>query len=368
MNKAFFDNKLFEGVGVETLEELEVVPAMLFLQPGEILFDESDPGDSFFLVTEGAVRISKSGRGGEHETLVTIEAGEYFGEMAMLDGRPRSARCCAVGPTWVGRMDRRSFEKLMAAAPQIAVNFSRHTVERLRHTNQHFMEQLLQGERLSLLGRMVGAMVHDFRNPMATILMGTTYLKKHREDAVSQKLASAIEEAVDRMMQMTNELLDFSRGVSKVDPQRVSVVELLKPVEEDGLARLPESGIKVILDIAYKGDLVVDRHRIVRLLLNVVTNAVEAMPEGGTLTISVAQQKRDLMFTISDTGCGMSKELAQRVFEPFFTHGKSNGTGLGMAIARSTVESHGGSIWIESQVGQGTSIFIVLPRGTPENV
>jgi signal transduction histidine kinase len=202
---------------------------------------------------------------------------------------------------------------------------------------------------------------------MATILMGTRYLKRHREDAASQKLASAIEAAVDRMMQMTNELLDFSRGVSKVDPERVSVLQLLKTVEEDALVRLPESGIKVILDIGYEGDLVVDRHRIVRLLLNVVKNAVEAMPEGGTLTISVAKLKQDLMFTISDTGCGMPNELAQRVFEPFFTHGKSNGTGLGMAIAKSAVESHGGRIWIESHVGQGTRVFVVLPVRAPES-
>jgi signal transduction histidine kinase len=367
MNKAFFKNRLFEGVAVETLDALEVVPAMLRLQPGELLFDERDPGDAFFLVTEGAVRISKLGRGGEHETLVMVEAGDYFGEMAMLDGRPRSARCRAVRPTVVGRMGRGSFRKLMAAAPQIAVNFSRRTVERLRHTNQHFIEQLLQGERLSLLGRMVGVMVHDFRNPMATILMGTTYLKKHQEDAVSQKLALAIEEAVDRMMQMTNELLDFSRGISKVDLQPVPVAELLKPVEEGALALAPqpESGINVILDIVYEGDVVVDRHRIIRLLLNVVKNAVEAMPEGGTLTISAARKEPNLIFTISDTGCGMPNELAQRVFEPFFTHGKSNGTGLGMAIAKSAVESHGGRIWIESQVGQGTSVFIALPVGTP---
>ncbi len=366
MNEAFFDNKLFEGVGVETLQGLEVVPTLQCLQPGELLFDERDPGDSFFLVIKGAVRISKSGRGGEQETLVTIGTGDCFGEMAMLDGRPRSARCCAVGPAEVGRMDAASFKKLMSAAPQIAVNFSRRTVERLRHTNQYFMEQLLQGERLSLLGRMVGAMVHDYRNPMATILMGTRYLKKHREDDISLKLASAIEEAVDRMMQMTNEMLDFSRGVSKVNPERVSVSQLLETVQEEALALLTESGIKLVLEIDYQGEVEVDRHRIVRLLLNVVKNAVEAMPEGGTLTISAAQRRQDLMFTISDTGCGISTELAQRVFEPFFSHGKSHGTGLGMAIGKSAVEAHGGSIWIESQVGKGTSVFIVLPLVAPE--
>jgi signal transduction histidine kinase len=365
LNAAFFGNKLFAGVPPEELEPLEVPIELRHLEKGERLFDEGDLGDSFYLVNQGTVCISKSGRGGEQETLVLIEAGDYFGEMAMLNGRPRSARCCAVTPAVIGRMDEKGFKTLMGASPQIAVNFSRITAQRLRQTNQHFIQQLLQGERLSLLGRMVGAMVHDFRNPMATILMGTRYLKKHGQDEVSQQLATAIDDAVDRMMQMTNELLDFSRGVSNLNLERVTIEQLMRPVDEDVLSRL-ERGVQVDKRIDYAREIEVDRHRIARLLVNVVKNALEAMPSGGKLTISADHHDQGVLLTISDTGCGMSSELASRVFEPFFTHGKSQGTGLGMSIAKSAVEAHGGKIWIDSQEGQGTSVFMLLPHSPSE--
>ncbi len=361
MDEVYFGNKLFEGVSRDTLAALELDPESRSLDPGEVIFDEQDPGDEMYLVAKGSVRISKAGRGGEQETLVTISEGDYFGEMALLDGRPRSARASAVAHAEVGHIDGVGFRELLTGAPDVAVNFSRLTVERLRNANQHFIEQLLEGERMSLLGRMVGSIVHDFKNPMSTILLGTNILKEKKDDSVAQDLGGAIERAVDRMVLMTQELLDFSRGVSKVTPERMTVAELLQPVEEESQALLAKGDIEVTKNIAYDGDIVVDKHRIVRLLMNIIKNAVEAMSGKGTLTLAINRENNEITYAVSDTGCGMPPEVAQSVFEPFVSHGKKNGTGLGMAIAKSAVEAHGGRIWVDSVVGEGTTVSIAIP-------
>jgi signal transduction histidine kinase len=104
--------------------------------------------------------------------------------------------------------------------------------------------------------------------------------------------------------------------------------------------------------------ILVDVGRFARMLLNLVKNSIEAMPNGGILRIAVRKQGAQVMFRISDTGCGIEPELQAKIFEPFVTFGKSKGTGLGMAIVKSVVEAHGGTISVHSEVGVGTSIEV----------
>jgi signal transduction histidine kinase len=99
----------------------------------------------------------------------------------------------------------------------------------------------------------------------------------------------------------------------------------------------------------------------VRVISNLIKNAREAMPHGGILTLDIEQDANDAVIRVADTGSGMSPDLLAKVFEPFFTYGKKNGTGLGMAIARSIVEAHGGQIEISSTLGSGTTVKIRLP-------
>ncbi len=109
------------------------------------------------------------------------------------------------------------------------------------------------------------------------------------------------------------------------------------------------------------GEIMVDVRRFVRVLLNVIKNSVEAMPHGGLPRLSLRVAEGRALFTVSDTGCGIAPELQAKIFEPFVTHGKSHGTGLGMAIAKSVVEAHGGFISLQSTIGVGTMVEIVLP-------
>ena len=125
---------------------------------------------------------------------------------------------------------------------------------------------------------------------------------------------------------------------------------------------LKTRNIDVTLNIPEGECVRADPRKIERVLSNILGNARDAMLNGGTLTITAVSTETDVLLSISDDGCGMSEDVRARLFEPFFTQGKSKGTGLGMAIVRQIVTDHRGDIEVESQEGQGTTVRFSLPR------
>src|SRR6266404_1600759 len=151
-------NRLFEGIESDLLDEIAPDVHVVQLNTGEIIFREGDPGDSLYLVGEGSVKISKSGRGGQQETLGFIQSGNFFGEMALLDGTPRSAMATAVEPTLLGAVDEPTFQHILELAPsRLHMNFLRSVSERLRSVNSHFINEVMLKERLSLVGSMASS-------------------------------------------------------------------------------------------------------------------------------------------------------------------------------------------------------------------
>ena len=177
MNDAFLSNRLFEGLTPEVLRSVAIQE--MEYQPGDLIFDEGTSGSTLMLVGSGRVQISKTGRQGLQETLATIEKNDFFGELAVIDHGPRSARAIALEPTLLGEVDHKTFTRLMNSAPDtLPLTFTRVVVQRLRYTNARYIEQLLQSERLTLLGTMVSSIVHDLNNPMSAILSSVDYLEK----------------------------------------------------------------------------------------------------------------------------------------------------------------------------------------------
>ena len=141
----------------------------MHLEEGEVIFREGDRGDLLYLVGEGSVKISKSGRGGEQETLSFIQPGNFFGEMVLLDGEPRSAMATAVGSTLLGTVDEPTFQRILELAPsRLHMNFLRSVTERLRSVNLHFISEVMRSERLSLVGSMANSIIHDLKTPSAS--------------------------------------------------------------------------------------------------------------------------------------------------------------------------------------------------------
>jgi len=360
-------NRLFEGIESDLLDKISRDVRVVQLGEGEIIFREGDPGDLLYLVGEGSVKISKSGRGGEQETLGFIQSGNFFGEMALLDGKPRSAMAMAAEPTLLGTVDESTFQHILELAPsRLHMNFLRSVSERLRAVNSHFISEVMRTERLSLVGTMANSIIHDLKNPICIIRCCTDLISMETKDPRLLELTAMTGKAVHGMLAMTQELLDYALGSATLSCESVSIWGLLDELNQQALSLLPGNNIQLAKNIRYDGNVVVDVTRFIRVLCNLIKNAREAMPNGGILTIGTDLVEDQVVIRISDTGVGIPPELLPRLFEPFFTHGKSHGTGLGMAIAKSVVTAHAGKISVSSVRGSGTTVDIRLPAPPPQ--
>lgn len=361
MNQAFLSNRLFREFPANVLTSIPISEKEY--GPGAIIFGEGQPGVTLMLVGRGRVQISKSGRQGQQESLATIERDDFFGEFAMIDHGPRSACATALEPSLIGEIDQKTFNQLMQSAPDTLLkNFLGVVVERLRETNAKFIEQLLQSERLSLLGTMVSSIIHDFKNPMSAILSSADYLGKQASSDTTRRLAEIIQASVIRMVDMTEELLDFARGNINLRPTPTSTQRLLELLDQEILNRIRESGVRVEVQRAEAGQLLLDERRLVRCLTNIVKNAKEAIGSEGTIRIQMRDADPSLAISIEDDGPGVPEAIRGRMFEPFVTYGKKDGTGLGMAISKATMDAHGGQIWLESETKRGAIFHLLVPK------
>lgn len=356
-------NRLFEGVEPDLLRQIRKQVDVLEFKSGEVVFHEGDPGDSLYLVGEGSVKISKEDRGGREQVLDYIKPGNFFGEMALLEGKPRSAMATAAEPTLLGAVKEETFQHLLELAPsRLHMNFLRSISERLRSVNLHFINEVMLKERLSLVGSMASSIIQDLKNPICIVHCCSDLIASETNDPHLRELTSMLDGAVDGMLATTQELLDYARGSTQLHKQLISIWGILDELNQQSLRLLPGKNIQFVKHIRYEGNVEIDRARFIRVLSNLIKNSREAMPGGGILTITSDLVQDQVAIRISDTGVGIPSEVLPKLFEPFVTHGKTNSTGLGLAIAKSVVEAHGGKISLSSIKGSGTTIEIRLPK------
>ena len=362
---AFTTNRLFEGIPPERIEQLALMPRIVEVLPGVVIFEEGAAAEEMFLIAHGRVQISKRGRGGKQETLSYLGPDDFFGEMALFDPEPRSARATAAELTVLGRIGFAEFQRIVEhAPPQLQVNLTRWAIRRLRQNDRHLIDQLVAAERLSLIGSMAAMIMHDFKSPIGVIRNATELLQETSEDATHVRLSAMINRSVDAMMSMIQELLDYSRGGGDHRVEPVPLSYLFAELEEQALRTVRARGITVERPDAPAGIVRVDPGRFMRALLNIVRNAGEVLNAGGRVRITVEQAGGWTLFEVTDDGPGIDPELLPRIFEPFVTRGKAHGTGLGLTIAKAAVEAHGGTIEVASEKGRGTRFVIRVPAGT----
>jgi len=356
-------NRLFEGLEPDLLKQIRKQVDVLEFKSGEVVFHEGDPGDSLYLVGEGSVKISKEDRGGREQVLDYIKPGNFFGEMALLEGKPRSAMATAAEPTLLGAVKEETFQHLLELAPsRLHMNFLRSISERLRSVNSHFINDVMLKERLSLVGSMASSIIQDLKNPICIVRCCSDLITSETNDPHLRELTSMLDGAVDGMLATTQELLDYARGSTQLHKQLISIWGILDELNQQSLRLLPGKNIQFVKHIRYEGNVEIDRARFIRVLSNLIKNSREGMSGGGILTLTTDLVQDQVAIRISDTGVGIPSELLPKLFEPFVTHGKTNSTGLGLAIAKSVVEAHGGKISLSSVQGSGTTVEIRLPK------
>jgi signal transduction histidine kinase len=357
----FRDNELLVGISHDAYAQLERKTEIVEYSPREVIFEQGDPGDFLYLIAQGSVKISMRGRAGQQETLTTLSERDFFGEMALLDRGQRSAQASAVGHTVLGRIDREAWDLLMRLAPhEILTNFTRTVTRRVRANNEHFIDEMMRNERLSLLGTTINSIVHDMNNPIACILGACEVMQTKTQDASTEQMVGMIRGGVEKMQTMTRELLDFSRGNTKLDLQSITVRELLQSLEPD--LALCRSNINVEVEAHYEGAFLGDKPRLQRLFANLIRNAREALKSSAdkSLRLTVELVDNAVRFEVTDTGCGIPAPLLARIFEPFTANRQSKGAGLGLAIGKAVVDAHGGTMGVASNA-HGTCFHVVLP-------
>lgn len=358
-------NLLIQGIPEASFDRVAAFITARRCEPGEIIFKEGDQGDCLYLIAQGSVKISKKGRGGRQETLTYLPEGDFFGEMALVDSARRSAQASAENACVLGRVDREAWALLLGlAAAQVLSNFTRSVTKRLRSNNQYLIEELMRNERLSLLGSTISSVMHDINNPLSCIHAACDILSATNQDKLTSELTKVIRDALDRMEGLTRELMEFSRGTTKLDLHRTTIAKLLEGLEQD-FRRSRGLNIEVHQDILYHGEILIDRRRMLRVFTNLVRNSIDAMKStrGGVLTFRIQSDGKLVCFEVSDSGCGIPKDLLPKIFEPFVTYGKAHGTGLGLAIVKAIVEAHHGTISVRSDEGSGTTFEVKIPAG-----
>jgi PAS domain S-box-containing protein len=242
-------------------------------------------------------------------------------------------------------------------------------------TEQALLErQLRHAQRMESLGRLAGGIAHDFNNVMGQILSAAELLDRHAGDERLRGYVELILQAVNRGRNITERMLSFSRD-EEGPVGSVSACGLLQNLAEVGKHTFPK-GVTLELDLPDEDSWIrCDSAQIQQAIMNLCINSVDAMPEGGLLTLGMHRASRReverrlpeatgefVCLTVTDTGTGMGEETLERIFLPFYTQKPiGQGTGLGLYIVYGIVQSHGGWIWVNSLPGRGTTVTVGLP-------
>jgi PAS domain S-box-containing protein len=227
--------------------------------------------------------------------------------------------------------------------------------------------QLRQAQRMEAIGRLAGGIAHDFNN-LLTAILGNTELLLHRmaPDDPRRGEADEVRKAGERAVALTRQLLTFGR-VQSAEPVELDLRDTIRGVEPM-LRRLIRAAVEIVVDLpAVPARVRADQGQLEQVLVNLAVNAGDAMPGGGTLTITVREVAAGVELVVADTGIGMDEATLAQIFEPFFTtKGPEEGTGLGLATVYGIVRQNGGELRADSAPGRGTTFTIVLPHADRE--
>jgi hypothetical protein len=221
--------------------------------------------------------------------------------------------------------------------------------------------QLLVNARLATMGQVTAAVAHEIRNPLSTIGgFARSIVRDPEQVERNTRNAEIIVEEVDRLEGLLSSLLDFSRE-DTLRRQRVALWSLVQSVLEMTAEEREKAGVELVTQVGPElPEVDLDPNQFRQVLFNLLRNAIEAMPGGGTLTVAVARTERGVELSIQDTGAGIEAQSLDRIFDNFFTT-KPTGTGLGLALARKILDAHGAQIEAHSSAGQGATFLIILP-------
>ena len=355
---------LFHDLNPEELKALRLITQERRFATGAEIFQEGSPGDGVYFVRAGRVEISGFVSSNVRRAFSQLGTGEIFGEMSVIEHRPRSAAATALQDTEVYFIPRDEMLSLIKRSPALAFGLLRQISHRLREFNQLHMREMVQAESLSLIGRFAQSIVHDLKNPLSIIgLSAEMFDLPNISPEIRAKTQFRIRRQVERISDMVSDILIFTEGKraeagGRPSDYRAFVLELIGDLRAE--AELKSAQIEMS-DPPPAISLAFDPRRLNRVFHNLIHNATDVMLHGGKIFLRFQVTEKEVITEIEDTGPGIAPEIGDKLFQAFVTFGKTHGTGLGLSICKKIVEDHHGRIWVRSKAGRGAIFCFALP-------
>ena len=250
--------------------------------------------------------------------------------------------------------------QLHAALHAYAQNLEAMVDERTRELRAA-QAQLIQSEKLAALGRLAAGIAHEVNNPLQPILNCLEVAIEDIENGqpVDVQGLRVAEQEVQRIKGIVSRLLDFARPTTG-EIMRVDLRELIDEVTLFTQRQMERLQVRVTKRLQSVPPILGTPAQLKQVLLNLVLNAAESMPDGGDMTVELYPDGQGVVLAVADTGTGIAPDALDRIFEPFFST-KSDGTGLGLSVTYGIVQGHGGTITVESEIGKGSRFVVWLP-------
>jgi signal transduction histidine kinase len=364
-----------------------------------VIFREGMPGDVLYIIWSGRVAIVKDLEGETPILLAYGEPGEILGEISLLEDGPHSASVVAVEDTRLLRLSRADLQRLVSEqspmGTEIMGALGKIVSTRLRaadevrtsivHAESRLARRVQQlateKERLAELERLrqetTDLIVHDLRSPLNCIEASLQLLQMILPEDALASCAKIIDLALGSckdVLKLVDSLLEVARIESDeliLDLQTISLLPLITDTVDRLRLLAKQNNITLELDAPPElPSIQGDGNKLERVLDNLLDNALKYTPEGGLITVAVRLVNGQVEVRVTDTGPGIPLEYQGRIFERFTRvpgyEGRRRGLGWGLAFCRSVIEAHGGRIWLESEVGQGSTFAFTIPVETPE--
>jgi len=372
---------VFSGLSQTELDGLIQVARIESYPRDTIICQEGAMESTLYVILEGRVRVSMDMEEGASRVLRHQGPGEFFGEMALIDDRPRAASVHTSQACTLFELTKQAFNDLLERSPAVAFNMTRKVISRLRDSDQTAITDLKEKnralaqayERLEeqerLRSEFLTTVAHELRTPL-TAAQGYLYLIRSGTAPANRamKMMHAISRHVDTIVNLVNNIMFFQElDLTTPEFESVGMEQVITKAVGDANRKAAESNLRFEIDIVPNLPLVNGNAKSLgQAVAALLDNAIKFSPEGGEIRVSVTHQNRAVHVEIADPGVGIPEAQLERLFESFHRtesiEGRLfGGVGLGLPIARHVIESHSGRIWAERRSQGGSKFTIALP-------
>ena len=305
-------SKPFRNLNPTEQEALRKIAVEQHFSAGQQIFKEGDTGDGIYVVKEGSVEISVAMNQNVRRVFAKLGPGEMFGEMAVLEVKPRSATAIAATNTQVYFIPREELLLMLGNSPALSLELLREISQRLREFNRRYIDETIQAERLAVIGRFARSIIHDLKNPLSIISMSAELIAMQPAKAETREIAQLrIRKQVERIGDLIGDILDFTNGSkARTLVGNTNYANFVQSVLDE---IRPDAEMRhVIIEAQPAPSLAIpiDPKRVRRVFHNLIQNATDAMPGGGKIFVRFLTEKNEVITEIEDTGSGIAPEIA----------------------------------------------------------